>query len=181
MADTESTLYATGINYIVCLQHWEQKLKRSPHKQRLFSSGHIRGQTSPAPVSLHQPEGKRRERLGPGLGPWSATATSFLPPRKQLTDRQRDGWMAQNYSSTSILRINIAFKNTASSQEQRNQQVQQGAAGKRHVGLLDLEPVLRKTSSALCSCSSICGFSVRHRLQGPPFDVFIHMYCVSCL
>lgn len=44
--DTEDSLSITAINYIVCLQHSEQKFKRSTPSQQLLSSGHIRGQVS---------------------------------------------------------------------------------------------------------------------------------------
>lgn len=164
----------------MCLQHSEQKFKRStPSQQLLSSQPHQRPSVSCTSVAASA-RGEAVRAAQPRFGPVVSNRNLLPSPRKQLTDRQRDGWMTQNYSSASILRINIAFKNTPSGQEQRNQQVQQGAAGRRHVGLLDLEPVLRKISSALCSWMSICGFSVGHRVEGSPFDVFIHMYCVSC-
>lgn len=104
--------------------------------------------------------------------------TSFLP--KRTADRHGDGWTTQNYSSTGILGINISCKNTPSNQEQKNQQVHQGATGGRHVGRLYLDPLFLGiiSSSDFCTWISICGFSDGPRVEGPPFDVFINMYCL---
>lgn len=123
-------------------------------------------------------EKKLYEQLGLGLYYWSAATTSLLPQR--ATDRHRDGWTTQNYSSTGILRINISCKNTLKGQEQKNQQVHQGATGGRLVGLLYLELVFLGTisSSDFCTWISICGFANRPRVEGPAFDVTINMYCL---
>lgn len=103
-----------------------------------------------------------------------------LSSPKRATDRHRDGWTTQNYSSTGIWRINISCKNTPSGQEQKNQQVHRGATGGRHIGFLFLEPVFLGiiSSSDFCTWISICGFSDGLRVEGPPFDVFINMYCL---
>lgn len=128
-------------------------------------------------VLLYQPEKKLCEQLSPSLHEWSAATTSFLPQR--ATDRQRDGRTTQNYSSTGIFRINISCKNTPSGQEQKNQQVHQGATGGRHVCLPYLEPVFRGIISSFDLCEamwiSICGFSNGPRVEGPLFDVFINL------
>lgn len=48
-----------------------------------------------------------------------------LAPSLESNRQTRRQMNDQNYSSTSVLRINIPCKNTPSSQEQKNQQVQQ--------------------------------------------------------
>lgn len=127
-----------------------------------------------ASVLLYEPKEKEHEKLS--LCQCSAATTPFFP--KRATDRRRDGWMTRNYSSTGILRVNISCKNTPRGQEQKNQQVLQGAMGGRLVGLLYLEPVFPGiiSSSDFCTWISICGFSDKVRVEGPPCDVFISTY-----
>lgn len=100
-------------------------------------------------------------------------------PREQQTDTETDGRPTIT-AQHAFLRKNISCKNTPSSQEQRNQQVHQGATGGRHVDLLYLESVFLGliSSSDFGTWISICGFSDGPRVEGPPFDVVINMYCL---
>lgn len=114
--------------------------------------------------------------------PRSALAVSshnLFPPQensRQTRRRMDDPKLQLNWH----LGKNISCKNTPSNQEQKNQQVHQGATGGRHVGRLYLDPLFLGiiSSSDFCTWISICGFSDGPRVEGPPFDVFINMYCL---